>query len=77
MREITIQLPDELFAPVRKILQNLRGVKVTQTRKLPASAFTPEQQEFVDELKQSLIEVERHQRGEIKLQTMRDFLNEE
>ena len=79
MRELTIQVPDELFSSFRKLLQNVRGVQVTKTRKLPAAASAPltaEQQEFVDDLKESLLEVERHQLGEIKLQTMREFLSE-
>ena len=38
--------------------------------------FTPEQQEWVDDLKQALVDVERHQRGEIELQPFDDFMNE-
>ena len=83
MRELTIQVPDELFGPVKKLLQNLRGAQITHPRKLaeagPAPtppAFTAGQQQFVDELKQSLLDVERHARGEITLQPMRDFLRE-
>ena len=82
MREITIQVPDELFGPIKKLLANLRGTRILSTRKLaeaipPVSPpFTPEQQQFVDELKESLREVEQHERGEIKLQTLRDFLHE-
>lgn len=77
MRELTIQVPDELFGFVKKLMENLRGVQVTKTRRLPvAPPLTAEQQEFVDDLKESLLEVERHQRGEIKLQTMRSFLSE-
>jgi len=80
MRELTIQVPDELFGPVKKLLQNLRGAQITHTRKLAGAAAPPAltagQQQFVDELKQSLLDVERHERGEITLQTMRDFLRE-
>ena len=79
MRELTIQVPDELFGPVKKLLQNLRGAQIIHTRKLAEAAlpvFTAEQQLFVDELKQSLREVERHQQGEITLPTLRDFLHE-
>jgi hypothetical protein len=35
-----------------------------------------EQQEFVDDLKEALHEVELHQQGKIKLQSARDFLAE-
>ena len=79
MRELTIQVPDELFGPVKKLLQNLRGAQIIHTRKLAEAAppaFTAEQQLFVDELKQSLREVERHEQGEITLPTLRDFLHE-
>ena len=81
MRELTIQIPDELFGPVRKILQNLRGVQVTKTRKLPAAPavpapLTPEQQEWVDELKQSLREAEAYQRGELALPTLQEHIRD-
>ena len=38
--------------------------------------LTPEQQEFVDDLKEALHEVELHQQGKIKLQSAREFLEE-
>ena len=38
--------------------------------------LTKEQQEFVDDLKQSLHEVELHQQGKIKLPTFQEMLNE-
>jgi predicted component of type VI protein secretion system len=38
--------------------------------------YTREQQEFIDGLKQALIEVELHQQGKIKLQSARGFLKE-
>lgn len=38
--------------------------------------LTAEQQEFVDDLKEALHEVELHQQGKIKLQSARDFLEE-
>ena len=71
MRELTIEVPDELFGPVKKLLQNLRGTRLTGTRKLADAppAFTPEQQLFVDELKQSLRDAEAFERGELHLPT--------
>ena len=74
MRELTIEVPDELFGPVKKLLQNLRGTRLTGTRKLAdvvpvPPAFTPEQQLFVDELKQSLRDAEAFERGELHLPT--------
>ena len=79
MRELTIQIPDELFGPVKKLLANLRGARVTHTRKLAeavAPVFTPEQQLFVDELKQSLREAEAFERGELHLQSVAEHLRE-
>ena len=75
MRELTIQVPDELFSSFRKLLQNVRGVQVTKTRKLPAAAppLTAEQQEFVDELKQSLREAAAYERGDLKLPTWQEM----
>ena len=73
MRELTIQVPDELFGPVKKLLSHLRGARVTHTRKLaeaaPAPPFTAEQQEFIDTLKQSLLDAEAFERGELALPT--------
>lgn len=78
MRELTIQVPDELFGPVKKLLQNLRGARVTHTRKLAeAGPLAAAQLAFVADLQESLRTVERHQRGEISLPTLRDFLAED
>ena len=78
MRELTIEVPDELFGPVKKLLQNLRGTRLTGTRKLADAppAFTPEQQLFVDELKQSLRDAEAFERGELHLQSVDEHLAE-
>lgn len=73
MRELTIRIPDELFSTFRKLLQNVRGVEVIQTRKVPAAPpLTAEQQEFVAELKQSLREAAAFERGELKLPTWQE-----
>jgi hypothetical protein len=42
----------------------------------PKRKLTKEQQEFVDGLKQALIEVELHQQGKIKLQSAQELLAE-
>ncbi len=79
MREITIQVPDELFGPVKKLLQNLRGAQITRTRKLADASpppFTAEQQLFIDELKQSLREAEAFERGELELQPFAEHIRE-
>ena len=38
--------------------------------------LTPEQQEWVDDLKQALVDVERHQRGEIELRPIEELMRE-
>ena len=42
----------------------------------PKCKYTTEQQEFIDGLKQALIEVELHQQGKIKLPTIEELLKE-
>ena len=80
MRELTIQVPDEQFGFVKKLLENLRGVQVTKTRKLKLPVapvpLTAEQQEWVDELKQSLLEAAAFERGEIELQSVEDHIRD-
>ena len=61
------------------LLQNLPGVRVekVKSKALPVKKpLTPEQQKWVDDLKQALVDVERHQRGEIELTPIEDFLKE-
>jgi len=83
MRELTIEVPDELSGLVKKLLQNLRGARVTHTRKLAGAAppappaFTAEQQQFVDELKQSLLEAAAFERGELHLPTWQEVRAQE
>ncbi len=74
---LTVSKGEEAF--VRKLLKNLPGVRVEKVKpKAPPvkKPLTPEQQEWVDDLKQSLVDVERHQRGEIELRTGQELLEE-
>jgi len=54
-----------------ELIKSLKFVKLPDEAKL-----TQEQQEFVEGTKKSLEQVEQHLKGEIKLQTARDFINE-
>ncbi len=74
MREITLRIPDEQFNFFRKLLQNLPWVQVEKTRKLSVrpAPLTAEQQEWVDDLKQSLLDAEAYQRGELELPTWQE-----
>lgn len=78
MRELTIRIPDEQFNFFRKLLQNLPWVQVEKTRKLSVrpAPLTAEQQEWVDELKQSLLEAAAFERGEIELQSVEDHIRD-
>ena len=74
---LTVSKGEDAF--VRKVLQNLPGVHIEKVEpKAPPAknSLTPEQQEWVDDLKQALVDVERHQRGEIELTPIEDFLKE-
>ena len=51
-------------------------IRKEEIEKKAKRKFTAEQQEFVDDLKEALHEVELHQQGKIKLQSARDFLAE-
>ena len=72
---LTISPGEEAF--VRKLLQKLPGVQLEKMKPKPAKKpLTPEQQEWVDDLKQSLLDVERAEGGEIKLRSAYDLLEE-
>ena len=68
MQRVVIDIPDNKFKFFMELVNNLGFKKVKQISK--------EQQQFVDDLKQSLEQVNQHQEGKIKLQSAKDFLNE-
>lgn len=69
-RKFLLELLDELdFVEVVKSPNGKNGKQTKQK-------FTPEQQEFIDGLKQSLQEVELHQQGKLKLKTFDEFIKE-
>jgi hypothetical protein len=79
MTELLINLPDEEMPFFMSLLERLDFVKVKQVEVKKTSKTkvrTPEQQEFIDDLKVSLQEVELHLQGKIKLQSAREFLAE-
>jgi hypothetical protein len=79
MTELLINLPDEEMPFFMSLLERLDFVKVKQVEVKKASKTkvrTPEQQEFIDDLKVSLQEVELHLQGKIKLQTLEEALAE-
>ena len=68
MQRIVLDIPDNKINFFMELVNSL-GFK--NVRKL-----SNEQKEFVDDLKNSLNEVELHRQGKIKLQSAKDFLNE-
>ncbi len=68
MQRIVIDIPDNKISFFMELVKNLGFKKVRR--------LTNEQREFVDDLKQSLGQVDDHQKGKIKLQSARDFVNE-
>lgn len=68
MQRIVIDIPDNKINFFMELLNNLGFKKVERLSK--------KQKEFVDDLKNSLNEVELHRQGKVKLQSAKDFLNE-
>ena len=79
MKEIRVHVPDEQYRFVMQLLQKLslqaEPVKpakpTTSTRKL-----TPAQQEWVDDFREALEQVELHEQGKIKLQSLSELIDE-
>ena len=77
MSQVILTVPDDQLAPLLKVLKALPFAIKTKTVAPPKpKQFTPAQQEWIDDFREALHEVELHQQGKIKLQDARDFLNE-
>ena len=83
MRQLTITVAESEYAFIRQLLKRQPGVQIAKSQRLPVppqeplkKPLTPEQQEWVDDLKQSLREAEAAMRGEIKLPTLAEHLAE-
>ncbi len=77
MSQVILTIPDEQLAPLLKVLKALPFAIKAKTVAPPKSKqYTSEQQEWIDDFREALHEVELHQEGKIKLQDARDFLNE-
>lgn len=72
--EVTIKLPDSRLDFFIELVESLN---FTVESKQPAKpAFTPEEWEWIDGLKEALNEVELHQQGKIKLKSLDQLINE-
>ncbi len=68
MQRVVIDIPDGKINFFMELVNNLGFKK--------AEKLSSKHIEFVDDLKDSLNEVEQHRQGKIKLQSAKDFLNE-
>jgi hypothetical protein len=73
MQKLILEIPENKFQFIMELLSNFEYVKIAESKPHKISS---KQKEFVDDLKQSLMEVELHRQGKIKLKTAREFLNE-
>ena len=76
-----VSVPDERVNFVKKLLRELNLPVKPVAKAKPAAApkpkqYTPEQQEWIDDFREALHEVELHQQGKIKLKSAYDLLDE-
>lgn len=82
MKELLIQIHDENRVPfIIELLHEFDFVEIKtpqngRAKKPRKKKFTPEQQEFIDDLKGALRDVELHMAGKLELQTIEEFLEE-
>ncbi len=83
MRQLTITVPEDRIRRIQKLLRQEPGVTVSRSRPVEQTAKPPQkkkltrkQQEWVDDLKQALVDVERAERGEIQLRPIEELLLE-
>ena len=76
MRQVILTVPDEFYAPFMKLVKALPfSIKAKPVAPPKPKQPTSAQQEWVDDFREALNEVELHQQGKIQLQDARDFLN--
>ena len=74
MKEITVHIPDNKYNFFITLIKSLNFVKLAE-RKAKRNESS-EEKKFVEDIRHSLIEVEQHIQGKVKLQTAKDFINE-
>lgn len=72
--EIIVKVPDNKVKFFMELVNNLKFKVEVKSEAQPT--LTPEQQEWVDDLKEALHQVELHQQGKIKLKSARELLDE-
>lgn len=77
MRQVILTVPDDQFAPLMKVVKALPfAIKAKAVAPPKPKKYTPEQQEWIDDFREALNEVELHQQGKIKLQTLSELIHE-
>lgn len=71
MKQVVLNVPDDKYHFFMELIKSLGFVKVSGKVKL-----SEDQQVFVEETRKSLDQVEQHLRGEIRLKTADQLLNE-
>lgn len=79
--DLIVTVPDDRVSFVKKLLRELNLPVKPAAKAKPAAApppkkYTPEQQEWIDDFREALHEVELHQQGKIKLKTAQELLDE-
>jgi hypothetical protein len=79
--DLIVTVPDDRVAFVKKLLRELNlavkpAAKPKHTAVAQPKKYTPEQQEWIDDFREALHEVELHQQGKIKLQTLDELIEE-
>jgi hypothetical protein len=76
MREVLVKVPDEQYRFLMELLRHLPFVEAEPVTAAPPGKLTPAQQEWVDEMREALEQVELHQQGKIELKSAWDLLDE-
>ena len=71
MKQVVFNVPDDKYHFFMELIKSLDFIKVSGKVKL-----SEDQQVFVEETRKSLDQVEQHLRGEIRLKTADQLLNE-
>lgn len=71
MRQITLNIPESKYSFFMELIKSLGFVKVKEEQQL-----YEDQQTFIDEVNESLNEVEKHMKGELKLKSADELLDE-
>lgn len=77
MRQVLLTVPDEFYAPFMKLVKALPfSIKAKPVTPPKPKQYTPAQQEWIEDFREVLHEVELHQQGKIKLKTLDELIDE-